>query len=80
MFACREVMELSDAFIDGELCWDSESRILLHLRLCSGCPPLIRAKQDLKRLIRVKVRSVKAPAGLGWQVRANIGLQHYDET
>jgi len=73
MFACREVLELSDAFIDHELLPEGRAWVQHHLARCGECAALLEMKIGLKRLLRNCVRNVVAPAGLKHLVRMQTG-------
>jgi len=73
MFACREVLELSEAFIDRELLPEGRAWIMHHLVNCAECTALLDMKIGLKRLLRHSVRKVIAPVRLEHLVRMQRG-------
>ena len=76
MFACSELLELSDAFIDDELFPQARAWAVYHLRNCDYCARLVEKKAGLKRLVRTSVRQLTAPASLTQTVRAHIGARN----
>jgi Putative zinc-finger len=76
MFACSELLELSDAFIDDELFPEARAWVLDHLRDCGDCSELVEKKAGLKRLVRTSVRQLTAPASLRQTLRVHIGAKN----
>jgi hypothetical protein len=73
MFACSEVRELSDVFVDGELFAGVQARFLRHIQSCADCAAFLEEKIGLKRLVRAGVRSVTTPSTLRNSIRMGIG-------
>lgn len=73
-FACGEVRELADPYVDDELAVDVQIRILRHIRDCRACTAIVEGTIELKRRVRVGVKSLSVPAGLGPSVWASIGF------
>jgi hypothetical protein len=76
MFACSELLELSDAFIDDELFPEARAWVLHYLRDCGGCSRFVEKEAGLKRLVRTSVRQLTAPASLRETVRVHIGAKN----
>jgi anti-sigma factor RsiW len=64
MFACSEVLDLSDAFIDGELFPEARAWVLGHLLQCAKCAALIETRVRLKRRVHNSAIALTAPASL----------------
>jgi anti-sigma factor RsiW len=75
MFSCGEVAALADAYIDGELFTNVRAQAVRHLMACRACAALIEEKAELKRLVRVSVRTLTAPLVLWQTIRNGMGAQ-----
>ena len=75
MVTCRDVTQLADVFVDGELFTAVRASIVRHLFACRACAAMIEEKAELKRLVRASARALKAPAALWQTVRDRIGVQ-----
>ena len=74
MVTCKQVVPLSDAFVDGELLAALRSEISYHMRACAECAVAIEGKLGLKRLVRASVKSMVAPIALRDNLRKRIGV------
>lgn len=74
MFSCREVTVLADAFVDGELLAAVRARVVRHLLACRACAALMEEKAELKRMVRVSVKTLTAPVALWQTIRNRIGV------
>lgn len=70
---CREVVELSDGFVDSELAIGLTTRVLHHLAQCSFCAAIIGEKVRLKSMVRSSVKRVPVPPALRERVWKRIG-------
>jgi anti-sigma factor RsiW len=71
---CDQCAQLADAWLDGELDLATGLEFERHLRQCPGCSRRTEALRSLGATVRASSLYVRAPAGLGKQVRA--ALRH----
>jgi predicted anti-sigma-YlaC factor YlaD len=68
-FACRDVRELSDAYLDDELLAETSLYVLRHLVWCKSCGRVFQRKSGLKNRLRSSVKTTRVPPGLAMEVQ-----------
>jgi len=61
---CHEAKRHLDLFMDGELSVPENLKVLEHVNLCRPCAEVYEGEKSLRALLRVRVGSGTAPAGL----------------
>ena len=61
---CHESKRHLDLFMDGELSVPENLKVLEHLNLCRPCADVYEGEKALRALLRARVGSATAPAGL----------------
>lgn len=61
---CHEAKRNLDLFMDGALSVPENMKVLEHLNLCPGCSLIYEGEKTLRVLLREKLGSGHAPAGL----------------
>jgi len=64
MYACSQVAELWDPYVDGELAAGPRAQVQHHIRGCADCASSIYRASALKRLVRASVKSLTVPVTL----------------
>jgi mycothiol system anti-sigma-R factor len=70
---CRQATKLVDAFVDDELSSSAKARLRHHVAGCTTCATSVEEKIKLKRLVRLSVGNLTAPATLRDRLRTRIG-------
>ncbi len=73
MYACSQVAELSDQYVDGELSASVRDQVQHHIRCCANCASSIYRAGALKRLVRASVRNLTIPVTLKSNLRIRMG-------
>ncbi len=73
MYACGQVEELSDPYVDGELPAGVRAQVQHHIRSCAECAVAIDRARALKNLIRASVKHLMAPVTLRDNLRIRMG-------
>ncbi len=68
-FACSEVTELADAYIDNELLLETKLRVVGHARNCIDCREWIEGTARLKRVVQAAARRQETPAHFRRELR-----------
>ncbi len=76
MYTCREIEQLLDTYIDGELDEPRRLRVEAHLQGCALCGRLARCKEEEARLIRSGDPVPALSAGFTAQVMSNLTPAH----
>src|SRR5579872_535835 len=61
---CHESKRHLDLFMDGELSVQENLKVLEHLNLCRPCADVYEGEKALRALLRARLGSGAAPAGL----------------
>src|SRR5882672_11151582 len=61
---CHEAKRHLDLFMDGELSVPENLKVLEHVNLCRPCAGIYEGEKSLRTLLRTRVGSGTAPAGL----------------
>jgi anti-sigma factor RsiW len=69
---CKEVIDLVDAYLDGELDPVTNKNIEGHLRECSGCDRAFKERHALVGAISAAAPYHKSPAGLRERIQASL--------
>lgn len=67
---CHESKRHLDLFMDGELSVPENLKVLEHLNLCRPCADVYEGEKSLRALLRARVGSGTAPAGLAERLAA----------
>jgi hypothetical protein len=63
-FACGAVTDLSDAYLDNELCIETTLQVLRHIGSCGPCRKLIEQKAMVKQRVKISVKAIDCPSAL----------------
>ena len=73
MYACSQVAELSDLYVDNELPTGLRTQVQHHIRSCAECEAGINTASALKRLVRTSVKNLTVPVTLRDNLRIRMG-------
>jgi putative zinc finger protein len=71
--ACRKAIARADAYVDRELAAEERGRIQRHLVGCENCSAVVVERDRLKARVQRSVQAIRAPAGLIWDLQAQLG-------
>ncbi|MEN0064472.1 MAG: zf-HC2 domain-containing protein [Myxococcota bacterium] len=71
-YSCREIVEASSAFLDGEMTWSEWARFRIHIMTCPPCAEYVRQ-------LGLTVDSLRSlPNEEGQQLRSNL-MELFDD-
>ena len=74
MYACNQVAELSDPYVDGELMAAVRAGVQQHIRNCAECAAGMQRAAGLKRLVRASVKNLTVPVTLRNDLKIRLGV------
>lgn len=80
MYACGQVAELSDPYVDGELPASVWAQVQHHVRNCTKCAAGFDRAGALKHLVRTSVKNLTVPVTLRDNLITRMGKEHNVET